>query len=342
MSLQLLSALQKFHKSHTKAVIFKGAGSKAFCAGGDVKTQYLIKNNLMQDPLIKVIPDYHRQKFACDYRTAQMKPLQISIWDGYVMGGGVGVSAHSDFIVVTERAVFAMPEAKIGFFTDVGGGWVLGRMRGNIGKWLGLTGETLKGESIVKAGLAKFFVEKKDLGKLESELQSVFESFGEGEGELGDSALKQKISGVIGKYSQSRVTGKSIPNEDLIREVFGGSTYAQINSRIFARRRTSNGPDRIFLERTLGQLSKNSPLSMTVIIEQITRHLTVSLREAFRSDFRTAYAFTKSFDYFEGIRCALIDKGQTPNWEFNSHTQITQTVVESFFNQTPPGGELDI
>jgi 3-hydroxyisobutyryl-CoA hydrolase len=182
MSMQLLYAIENFHKYNTKAVIFKGAGPKAFCAGGDVKTQYLIKNNLLQDPLIKVIPDYHRQKFACDYRTAKMKPLQISIWDGYVMGGGVGVSAHSDFIIVTERAVFAMPEAKIGFFTDVSGGWVLGRMRNNLGKWLGLTGEVLKGESIVKAGLAKFFVAKKYLGELESELQSVFESFGEQKG----------------------------------------------------------------------------------------------------------------------------------------------------------------
>jgi enoyl-CoA hydratase len=75
-----------------------------------------------------------------------------------------------------------MPEAKIGFFTDVSGGWVLGRMRNNLGKWLGLTGEVLKGESIVKAGLAKFFVWKKDLGELELELQSVFESFGEQKG----------------------------------------------------------------------------------------------------------------------------------------------------------------
>ncbi len=118
--------------------------------------------------------------------------------------------------------------------------------------------------------------------------------------------MKQNISEVIGKYSHSKLAGETIPNEDLISEVFRGSTYAQIHSSILAKLQNSIGADRIFLEMTLGQLSKNSPLSMTVIIEQITRHLTVSLKKAFRSDFRTAYAFTKSFDYFEGIRLSLI------------------------------------
>jgi hypothetical protein len=36
--------------------------------------------------------------------------VQVSLWDGFVMGGGVGVSMGSRFRVTTERAMFAMPE----------------------------------------------------------------------------------------------------------------------------------------------------------------------------------------------------------------------------------------
>jgi len=61
------------------------------------------------------------------------------------MGGGVGVSIHAPIRIATEASVFAMPEAKIGFFTDVGGGYFLSRLRNNIGFYLGLTGARLKG-----------------------------------------------------------------------------------------------------------------------------------------------------------------------------------------------------
>ncbi len=60
------------------------------------------------------------------------------------MGGGVGVSIHAPIRIATEASVFAMPEAKIGFFTDVGGGYFLSRLRNNIGYYLGLTGARLK------------------------------------------------------------------------------------------------------------------------------------------------------------------------------------------------------
>lgn len=64
--------------------------------------------------------------------------------DGIVMGGGVGVSIHAPIRIATEASVFAMPEAKIGFFTDVGGGYFLSRLRSNLGYYLGLTGARLK------------------------------------------------------------------------------------------------------------------------------------------------------------------------------------------------------
>ena len=34
----------------------------------------------------------------------------MSVWDGVVMGGGVGISIHGTFRVATETSLFAMPE----------------------------------------------------------------------------------------------------------------------------------------------------------------------------------------------------------------------------------------
>jgi len=38
-----------------------------------------------------------------------MKPLQISVFDGIVMGGGAGISIYSKIKIATETTVFAMP-----------------------------------------------------------------------------------------------------------------------------------------------------------------------------------------------------------------------------------------
>ena len=67
----------------------------------------------------------------------------VALLDGITMGGGVGVSVHGSHRVVTERTVFAMPETGIGLFPDVGATYVLPRLRGALGMYLGLTGARL-------------------------------------------------------------------------------------------------------------------------------------------------------------------------------------------------------
>lgn len=134
----------------------EGAGGKAFCAGGDVKSIYLDR---------EMGPIFFREEFKVDYWMSQLKSIQISNWDGIVMGGGVGISIHSPFRIATERTIFAMPENKLGFFTDVASGYVLSRLRNRIGQYLG-TGVQLKGEDVFNAGLANFFVSSANIPKI--------------------------------------------------------------------------------------------------------------------------------------------------------------------------------
>ena len=69
--------------------------------------------------------------------------------DQLSVGGGVGLSAGAPFRIATEKTVFAMPETKIGYCPDVGGTYYLSRLDGELGTYLGLTGESLTGRAVL-------------------------------------------------------------------------------------------------------------------------------------------------------------------------------------------------
>jgi 3-hydroxyisobutyryl-CoA hydrolase len=157
-------------KSNTKLVYFRGEGGKAFCAGGDIMSLYKAKAEAKDGSKPKILDSFFRQEFLLDYHLATMKPVQVALWDGIVMGGGVGLTIHAPHRIATEKSVFAMPEAKIGFFTDVGGGFFLSKLKDNIGLYLGLTSDTLKGKDLVRAGIANHFIPSSNMVKFEADL----------------------------------------------------------------------------------------------------------------------------------------------------------------------------
>lgn len=65
------------------------------------------------------------------------------------MGGGVGLSINANFRIATEKTVFAMPETKIGYCPDVGASFFLSRVDGEVGTYLSLTGDTIKGRDVL-------------------------------------------------------------------------------------------------------------------------------------------------------------------------------------------------
>jgi enoyl-CoA hydratase/carnithine racemase len=99
---ELRSLLPQLDK--TKAFWIEGAGGKAFSAGGDVKSLYLQKES---NP--SILADFFREEYILDYKMARLNSLQISNWNGFVMGGGAGLSVFSPFRIATENTVFAMP-----------------------------------------------------------------------------------------------------------------------------------------------------------------------------------------------------------------------------------------
>ncbi|MGL5708625.1 MAG: enoyl-CoA hydratase/isomerase family protein, partial [Aeromonas sp.] len=135
-------------------VLLQGAGERAFCAGGDIRSFYYRKQEASGPELFEYARDFFEQEYRLDHHIHSYRKPLICVADGICMGGGIGLFAGADFRVVTERSLFAMPEVTIGLYPDVGASWFLSRMPGRLGLWLGLTGARFNGVDALALGLA--------------------------------------------------------------------------------------------------------------------------------------------------------------------------------------------
>jgi enoyl-CoA hydratase len=134
-------------------VVIRGAGDRAFCAGGDIRTLY--DSGKAGTPYAI---EFYRDEYLLNATIKHYPKPYIALLHGFVMGGGVGVSVHGSHRVADETMQFAMPETGIGLFPDVGGSFFLPRLPGEIGLYLGLTGTRLKTADAVYAGIATHFI----------------------------------------------------------------------------------------------------------------------------------------------------------------------------------------
>ncbi|HEY2629261.1 MAG TPA: enoyl-CoA hydratase/isomerase family protein [Usitatibacter sp.] len=137
------------HDERVGLVVFRGAGDKAFCAGGDIRLLY---------EKVKVNPAgvavYFEIEYALDFRIHTYPKTIVSLMDGIVMGGGMGISQGTKVRIVGARTKMAMPETAIGLFPDVGGSYFLSRAPGELGTYLGLVGPTIRAADAIYCGLA--------------------------------------------------------------------------------------------------------------------------------------------------------------------------------------------
>src|SRR4030088_2588348 len=149
-------------------VLLEGAGERGLCAGGDIRALY--ESSKVKGDLGKIL---WREEYILNARIAKFPKPYVAFMDGIVMGGGVGLSAHSSHRVVTERTKLAMPEVGLGFFPDVGGTWLLSRSPGEIGTYFGLTGQTMNGPDAIHARFADAVVPSGQLAALREALAKV-------------------------------------------------------------------------------------------------------------------------------------------------------------------------
>ena len=234
MVTELRDLFISWHRNHpdVSALVMKGVGGKAFCAGGDVKSIWNEINAVgLGSPYLgqgnrgfSQSSEFFRTEYEMNYLIGKSLIPQVSLWDGIVMGGGVGVSALGRFRVASEKAMFAMPETAIGLFPDVGSSYWLPHLNSGYGMYIGLTGARLFAADLVHSGIATHFVTSDKLDALESALGSLPATGTPQEKEFKVSEVLDDFSAQSGKPDQSKSV--LIPNEVAIRYVYVYESYS--------------------------------------------------------------------------------------------------------------------
>jgi enoyl-CoA hydratase len=288
-----------------RAVVVRGAGERAFCAGGDVRAVYEAGQGIAGDRSLTSV--FFREEYELIRRIHRYPKPYVALIDGITMGGGAGVSVNGRYRVATERTMLAMPETGIGLFPDVGATRFLTRAPGHVGRYLGLTGTRLGAADALYCGFATHFVPRDRLPALVDRLGA-----GDVEATLAEFAADPGPPPLAAKQAE-------------IDRAFAGDTVEDILAAVD--------------DETRAGLLGKSPTSLKITLRQLTLGRGMDLDAALTLEYRLTQHVMAGHDFYEGIRAALIDRDGRPHWRPATLAEIGDAAVDAYF--APLGdGEL--
>jgi enoyl-CoA hydratase len=284
------------------AVVLSGAGERGLCAGGDVVAIY---HSARADGV--AARRFWHDEYLLNAQIGRFKKPYVSLMDGIVMGGGVGVGAHANIRVVTDTSKMAMPEVGIGFIPDVGGAYLLSRAPGSLGLHAALTGAPFSGADAIALGFADHFVPH---DKLDAFTKSI---------------VADGVEQALAAHAVEPPPSTLAAQRDWIDPCYGGDTVADIVAALGAH---DAGP----ANDAANLIGTRSPIALSVALEAVRRAAKLdTLEDVLVQDYRVSCASLRSHDLVEGIRAQLVDKDRDPKWSPASLADVSAADVEAYF-----------
>ena len=269
--------------SGVRAVLVRGAGGKAFCAGGDIRA-------LTEEPGGSMQRTFFREEYQLDHLVGSLSIPYIAIMNGITMGGGVGISVNGKFRVATEKTMFAMPECAIGLVPDVGGGFFLPRLPGHLGMFLGLTGHRLRGWDCFKAGVATHATSEESVDTIQTELVKLTTS----SDHISDDDVKCLLDNCASEEAKNHTFSLQNQMQD-INFIFSANSVEEIVDLL-----KDDKFDGVLTAKALKSIQTASPTSLKVAFRQIREGARMSsLAEVLRMEQRLVLRCCEDKDFYE-------------------------------------------
>jgi enoyl-CoA hydratase len=311
MSLAIEAALRDWAQDDgVAAVIVRQAGERAFCAGGDVRQ--------FSERGAAFMRQYWRDEYRLNALIRRYPKPYIAFVDGIVMGGGVGISVHGSHRIVSEHVAFAMPETAIGLVPDVGASYVLPRMPGEIGLYLGLTGTRLGVADSMAVGFGTQHVRRADLDRLEADLAQPTDT----------------IERILARYRCEPGPSPLLARRAEIDRHFGHATLGEVIGSLEA----DAGE---FAKSTLAVLASRSPTALALTFRLMREGRLKDLEDCIRMEWNIVSRMDERSDFAEGIRALIVEKDNKPRWNPPRLEMVRAETIDRYFAPAE-GAALDL
>ncbi len=307
---QMLHRLTQWKEDDAVAqVLIRGAGEKGLCAGGDIRAIYEdIRATHERGDDAYATAEFLALEFQLNLLIHQYPKPYVALMDGVTLGGGIGISAHGSHRVVTERTKAGMPEATIGYLTDVGGTYLLSRSPGQTGPHAGLTAGVFGAADSIHLNLADVYTSSHRLDELTRALEhspadEVLSTFAE---KPAEAPLQEHREWIDDAYSADSV-------EEILEQLesWGARYEAAENAR--------------------QAILAKSPTAVKLILHGIHQAREADLPAALQGEYAAALYQLRGSDFAEGIRAQVIDKDRAPHWKPDALSEISEISVANAF-----------
>src|SRR5437764_4250907 len=302
-----------------KAVLIRGAGERAFCAGGDVRAIYEAGRGISGDHSLTAA--FFREEYELIHRLHRYPKPYVAIIDGITMGGGAGVSVNGAYRIATERTIFAMPETGIGLFPDVGATRFLNLCPGHVGRYLGLTGARLGPADALYCGFATHFVRRERVPSLIGELGRIGWQAGAEQGQVED---------LLARFHAEPGTAPIAARRAAIDRCFAGETVEAILAAL-EQEAAAGGPDGDWAAEIRAALLTKSPTSLKITLRQLIVGADYDIEGALVLEYRLTQHVMAGHDFYEGVRAVVVDKDQKPGWRPATLAEVTDPMIDGYF-----------
>jgi len=294
------------HDPAVRSIIIRGAGDKAFCAGGDIRILY----DLGKAGNYAEQRQFWREEYQLNRMIKHYPKPYLALTHGIVMGGGAGLCVHGTRLIADADFSFAMPEAKIGFVPDIGATFFLSRLPFHAGVYLALTGSRIGCGDALALGLVSAFV---PLARHASLMQRLIDG--------------EPFQDAIAAEEAAAPPSPLMDQQDLLDHCFASASLTDI----LARLDEVKGKRSDFARWAARAIRANSPLSLALILQQMKIGPGLSLEESLAIEYRLVSKLAQNPDFYEGVRALLIDKDNDPHWKEAAIAEISSARLDSYF-----------
>jgi len=308
------------------AIVLEGAGTRAFCAGGNIKK---LQSEILQRQKFGIDENsfafkFFLKEYSTDYLMHKLKKPCVVWAHGITMGGGLGLIQGASFKVVTSQTIMAMPEISIGLYPDVGAFYFLKNLKiPGLGLFMALTGARVSGYDCVISGLASHYLDDHSRNPF---IHGLMQVKWDHDSDADQTEIDKVLNGLLIKSEKPSVFTNEVLDRlkkwDKIESLSDLIKDFKTNFYLLSD----------WEKESLGFLLKGSPTSVAVTFKRFKQSQDTNPLNALENDLAMSMQFAKGSDFVEGVRALILDKDLDPKWNPTVIEKIPQESLDFHFH----------